>query len=171
MKKYIKLIAIFVAISFILIACSNDDEKSNTNQENNQEENQEKKENKENESSLVEMNRNMIISAVKEFVIEYEENTSIQFPEEDQHYQIDENDDEIQNIVSAFTGRLYKNVYFVEGSYSLNDEDHDFEMILSWNDPDSKQPLLLKYSTEGETKYKLEEAEIHIVENGEFIEL
>jgi hypothetical protein len=170
MKKYITFIAILLVSSFILMACSNDDENAEANNEDNQEENQVEKRSKENETSFIELNRDMIISAVKDFVIEYEEDHAIQFPEEDQHYQIEENDDDIQNIISAYTGRLYKNVYIVKGSYSLNDEDHDFEMTLSWNDPDSKEPLLLKYNKDGETKYKLEEVEVHRVEDGAILE-
>lgn len=42
-------------------------------------------------------------------------------------------------------------------------------MVISWSDTDFKEPTLLKYRSE--TDYKLEEAEIYLVEENEFREL
>ncbi|RLL41121.1 hypothetical protein D8M04_17925 [Oceanobacillus piezotolerans] len=165
MNKYVKIsiyILIVVLSMALLASCGNNEEDKGSEQE---------KEEKGNESSLTESNRNTIISTVKDFVAEQENQVTIQFPEEGQDYQIEKNDEQEQLIISGFTGRAYENVYFVSGNFILDDKDYNFEMVLSLGDVDSNEPTLIKYSSGTDTYLKLDEAQIYLVEEDEFKEL
>ncbi|MFC4402534.1 hypothetical protein [Gracilibacillus xinjiangensis] len=155
MKRHFQLLFILIcALPITLLAACGTDEDTASDKAND--------EVTEVEDST-ESKEKIIISTAKDFVTE-QESEAVEHPESEQDYQIVKNDEEVQIIISDYTGRMYKNVHYVSGSFTQNDNQYDYEILLSWGDSDFKEPLLLKYTSDTGANYTLEEASIYFVE-------